>query len=59
MTTTKPDRMDQELLDMAAAQKCLGLMDEATFRKINVRHSGSDVLPSATLISGEENRQAH
>jgi len=48
--------MDQELLEMAGAQRRLGIMDEATFRKITVRHLGPDVLPTAAPISGEEIR---
>jgi hypothetical protein len=61
--TNKPSRMDQELLEMAEAQRRLGIMDEPTFRKITVRHLGPDALPTAEPISGEEIRsvreQAH
>lgn len=63
MTTTTPDRMDEELLEMAAAQHRLGIMDDASFPKITVRHMGPDALPTAAPISGEEIRtvreQAH
>jgi putative transcriptional regulator len=55
--------VDQELLEMAGAQRRLGIMDEATFRKITVRHLGPDAPPTAEPISGEEIRsvreQAH
>jgi putative transcriptional regulator len=55
--------MDQELLEMAEAQRRLGIMDEPTFRKITVRHLGPDAPPTAAPISGEEIRsvreQAH
>ncbi len=56
MTTTKPSRMDKELLEMAAAQHRLGIMDDATYRKITVRHLGPDAPPTAAPISGEEIR---
>jgi len=55
--------MDQELFEMAEAQRRLGIMDEPTFRKITVRHLGPDAPPTAAPISGEEIRsvreQAH
>jgi len=61
--TNKPSRMDQELFEMAEAQRRLGIMDEPTFRKITVRHLGPDAPPTAAPISGEEIRsvreQAH
>jgi putative transcriptional regulator len=53
----KPDRMDQELLEMAEAQRRLGVMDEPTFRKITVRHLGPDAPPTAEPISGDEIRR--
>ncbi len=53
---TKPTRMDQELLDMAAAQRRLGIMDEPTFRKITVRYLGPGEPPTAERISGNEIR---
>jgi putative transcriptional regulator len=61
--TNKPSRMDRELLEMAEAQRRLGIMDELSFRKITVRHLGPDALPTAAPISGDEIRnvreQAH
>ncbi len=61
--TTKSSRMDQELLEMAEAQRRLGIMDEPSFRKITLRHLGPDAPPTATPISGAEIRsvreQAH
>jgi putative transcriptional regulator len=55
--------MDRELLEMAEAQRRLGIMDELSFRKITVRHLGPDALPTAAPISGDEIRnvreQAH
>ena len=61
--TNKPSRMDRELLEMAEAQRRLGIMDEPTFRKITIRHLGHDAPPTADPISGDEIRsvreQAH
>lgn len=61
--THKASRMDQELVEMAEAQRRLGMMDEPTFRKITLRHLGPDAPPTAAPISGEEIRkvreQAH
>jgi putative transcriptional regulator len=61
--TNKPSRIDQELLEMAAAQRRLGIMDEPSFRKITLRHLGPEAPPTATPISGDEIRsvreQAH
>jgi putative transcriptional regulator len=37
--------MDQELLDMAGAQRRLGIMDEPTFQKMTIRHLGRDAPP--------------
>jgi putative transcriptional regulator len=48
--------MDQELLDVAEAQRHLGIMDEPTFRKITLRHLGPDAPPMAKPISGGEIR---
>ena len=61
--TNKPSRMDQELLEMAEAQRRLGIMDELSFRKITLRHLAPDAPPTAAPISGDEIRkvreQAH
>ncbi len=61
--TNKSSRMDQELLEMAEAQRRLGIMDEPSFRKITLRHLGPDAPPTAAPISGDEIRkvreQAH
>ncbi len=54
--TNRPSRMDRELLEMAGAQKRLGIMDESTFRKITVRHLGPEAPPTAEPISGDEIR---
>jgi putative transcriptional regulator len=56
MTTKKPSRLTTELLEMAEAQHRLGIMDDATYRKITVRHLGDKTLTTAEPISGEEIR---
>jgi putative transcriptional regulator len=56
--STKPGRMDQELVEMAAAQRRLGLMDEATLQKITIRHLGPEAPRTAAPITAEEIRQA-
>ncbi len=55
--SAKPSRMDRELVEMAAAQRRVGLMDEATFQKITIRHLGPDAPRTAEPISAEEIRQ--
>jgi hypothetical protein len=47
----KLSRMDQELLEMAEAQRRLGIMAEPSFQQITLRHSASDA-----PISREEMR---
>lgn len=49
-------RMDKELLEMAGAQHRFGLMDDATYRKITLRHLGTKSLGVADPISGAEIR---
>lgn len=49
-------RMDKELLDMAVAQHRLGIMDDATYRKITLRHLGKKPLGMDDPISGQEIR---
>jgi hypothetical protein len=58
MDNISPDQTADELLDMAAAQRRLGIMDEPTFRKITVRHLGHDAPLTAEPTSGEEIRRA-
>ncbi len=55
--TNKLSRMDQELLEMAEAQRRLGLMDEPTFRKITVRHLGPDAPPHGRADDRRRNPQ--
>ncbi len=56
MTTKQPSRMDRELLEMARAQRCLGIMDDVTYRKITIRHLGPDAPLTAAPISADEIR---
>lgn len=55
MTKTR-SRMDAEIVEMAEAQHRLGVMDDATYRKITIRHLGKDPLSTSNPISGEEIR---
>ncbi|MDR2924423.1 MAG: helix-turn-helix domain-containing protein [Azoarcus sp.] len=57
-TTKKPDSLSlsQEIMEMASAQRRLGIMDEATYHKITVRHLGPDALPTAEPITSAEVR---
>lgn len=54
---TKPSRLSREILEMAASQRRLGIMDEETYRKITVRGLGADALPTAEPITGEQVRE--
>ena len=58
-----PSRLSEAILEMAGDQHRLGVMDDAAYRKITVRHLGPQALSTAEPISGEEIRtlreQAH
>ncbi|WP_284946132.1 helix-turn-helix domain-containing protein [Acidisoma cladoniae] len=56
MTTKSPSRLQNEIMEMAHDQLRLGLMKEDTYRKITVRHIGSDVLPTDAPITGGDIR---
>ena len=56
MTTKKPSRLTAEFSEMAEAQHRLGIVDDATYHKITVRHLGDKALTTAEPISGEEIR---
>lgn len=49
-------RLSEAILEMAEDQHRLGIMDDAMYRKITVRHLGKDPLTTATPITGEEIR---
>ena len=50
-TTKKPSRLSREIVEMASAQRRLGIMDAATHQKITARHLGPDALPTAQPIT--------
>lgn len=49
-------RLTKAILEMAEAQQRLGIMDDATYRKITLRHLGKEPLSVADPISGPEIR---
>ena len=57
MTTKKPDRLAREIMEMAAAQRRLAVMDEATYRKITARHLGPRALPIAQPLTPAQVRE--
>jgi putative transcriptional regulator len=54
--TTRNSRFTEAILEMAGDQHSIGLMDDATYEKITLRHLGSKALSVAQPISGEEIR---
>jgi putative transcriptional regulator len=57
MTTRgKLSRLSEALLEMAADQHRIGIMDDATYRKITVRHLGKKAHATSAPISPKEIR---
>jgi len=57
MTNKKtPSRLSEAILEIAEDQHRIGVMDDATYRKITIRHLGPEALSTAEPISGEEIR---
>ncbi len=56
MTTKRPSRLSQALLETADGMHRIGIMDGAAHRKITVRHLGENALGTAMPISGDEIR---
>jgi putative transcriptional regulator len=57
MTKKKtPSRLTEALLETADDLHRIGIMDDATYRKITIRHLGALALRSAEPISGEQIR---
>ena len=57
MTKKKtPSRLGEAILEMATDQHSLGIMDDAAYRKITLRHLGENAVSTAAPISGEEIR---
>lgn len=52
----KPSRLSEAILEMAEDQHRIGIMDDATYRKITIRHLGPQALSAAEPIGGEEIR---
>lgn len=52
----KSSRLSQAILEMAKDQHRIGIMDDAAYHKITVRHLGSKTLGTSEPISGEEIR---
>ena len=59
----KTSRLTEELLEMAEGMHRTGIMDDAAYRKITIRHLGAQVLSMSEPVSGDEIRnlreQAH
>ena len=62
-TKATPSRLNEAILEMATDQHDLGIMDDATYEKITLRHLGERVAHTADPMSGDEIRslreQAH
>lgn len=56
MTRKKPSRLTEALLETAADMHRVGIMDDATYRKITIRHLGPQAPDTAKPISAEEIR---
>ena len=52
--TKKASRLTTELLEMAEDQRRLGLMDEATYEKITMRHLGKSRMATAEPLRPED-----
>jgi putative transcriptional regulator len=56
MTKKKLSSLAEALLDTAEGMHSIGLMDDATYEKITLRHLGPKALSVAQPITGEEIR---
>lgn len=56
MTKKKLSSLAEALLDTAEGMHSIGLMDDATYKKITLRHLGPKALSVAQPITGEEIR---
>jgi putative transcriptional regulator len=52
----KSTRLSNALLEMAADQHRVGVLNDAEYRKITIRHLGKESLQTAAPISGDEIR---
>ena len=55
-TTKKLSSLSEAILEMAADQHSLGIMDDATYRKITIRHLGEKANHLAAPITPDEIR---
>ena len=51
-----PSKLSEAILEMAQDQHRLGVMDDATYRKITIRHLGLNAPATSAPISGDEIR---
>ena len=56
MTIKKQNRLREALSETVAGMHRAGIINDATFRKITVRHLGPQAPPTAAPISGDEIR---
>ncbi len=56
MTTRKLSSLAEALLETAEGMHRIGVMDDAAYRKITIRHLGPDAPHTAEPISGDEIR---
>ncbi len=55
-TKATPSRLDEAILEMATDQHELGIMDDATYEKITLRHFGEKATRTADPMTGDEIR---
>jgi putative transcriptional regulator len=56
MTRKKLSRLEEALLETAEGMNRVGIMDDAAYRKITIRHLGPDAFPTAKPISPRQIR---
>jgi putative transcriptional regulator len=56
MAAKSNSRLTECILETTADLHRIGMMDDDTYRQITVRHLGTEPLPTAAPISGEEIR---
>lgn len=53
----KTSRLTAEILEMAEDQHRLGVMDDATFKKITLRHITQNEIPTAKPVTADDIRK--
>ena len=56
-TKKKPSSIGKAIVEMAADQHRVGIIDDATYQKITLRHLGAETPSTAQPISGKEIRR--